>query len=401
LKKVLYIIGNQAQGNGGHFYSLNSISSKISENLDCSILVVGKTESEVLNNSNVNSYYLYYDGKKFFKVLKQLLVIVKENHFNVIHSFDDKAFTFSILISSYLRIPLIQTKCGGPSREFYPFCKNLILFSEENWNYLKKVKKFSKANLYQIPNRVLNFKDDSECIESIKKGKENHSIFIRISRIGSYYEKSLQQSVNLIKLLNKEGLPSYLFIIGYVQSQEVYNRLRAQSNGFVVFLTNRKFTYDAKKCINAADVVIGTGRSLMEGAIKGKILITPLNNLDIPVLVDKNNIQDLHYANFSGRTDLIVSSLDSNIKEIRSLLENGNKKSEYQTFIDKYCDSKFVLNRNAINKYHSIYEDLVYSNDFRIIDFIKNYVKTLRAFKPSMFHKLIDRLINRRVKIIK
>src|SRR5690606_2983052 len=100
--------------------------------------------------------------------------------------------------------------------------------------------------------------------------------FLRINRIGVYYKKTMTNSINLVNLLNNNGIKCRLYIIGYVTEENVIKDLPI--NGHVRLLTEEKFYVNASELIPLFDCVIGTGRSAMEAFSYKKIVLSPILN---------------------------------------------------------------------------------------------------------------------------
>src|SRR5690554_160076 len=119
---------------------------------------------------------------------------------------------------------MVDSKCGGANPNNFPYVDNLVLFSEENSEWFRTKSKFSKTNIHVISNRVKQVK--KHIVPHLKDFADSFT-FMRIARIGNSYKKSIDDSVRLVKELNKthrEGVR--LIIVGTIQDQEVYSELR-------------------------------------------------------------------------------------------------------------------------------------------------------------------------------
>lgn len=170
---------------------------------------------------------------------------------------------------------------------------------------------------------------------------------MRICRIGLAYKKSIKDAINLISLLLKSNIPNVkLYIIGVVENNEVYEELKNNTlvnSGHIVFLTEEEYTHEASKMLYLADVVIGTGRGLMEAASLGKPLLAIDKNGKIPVLLNDLNFNDAFKTNFSERNIFYKFNNEDNIKSILQLI---NDKDCYK------ANSSFVL--HSFKEYFSL-----------------------------------------------
>ena len=137
--------------------------------------------------------------------------------------------------------------------------------------------------------RITDFKQDLQTINEIKNGIEKKVVFLRISRISYKYRKTLLDTLELVKLLNNKQVDAYLLIVGVVYDEEVFREIQDQIEDYGRIINDNNVAIDAKKIINTADFVIGTGRSFMEAASLGKVLLSPVANLSVPVLVTQEN----------------------------------------------------------------------------------------------------------------
>ena len=360
--KVLYIISTigQCSGNGGHYYSLRTTAEYVNKKIDCAIIVIGTKESPVINQSKIKIYNLVYDKiniLNLIQIIKDTKIVAKLEEAEIIHTFDEDAFLFGSLISIICKKPHVHTKCGGGNpRIAFPKVNNLILYSRENMNYFQKSRRFNRSNIYYIPNRVgENFQNISK-INKIKSIiNTNDKLFLMISRINDYKKSSLLQSINLINKLNANGLKSTLIIIGVIQDVETYDEIKSNSNESIHIFTDDDYTINASQLIDVADFVVGSGRSFMEAASRGKIMLCPLNNSMYPLLITSENFQEAFDKNFSHR--LIIDEFDSNenyIKISRTLTDQ-----KYATQISRYIKSasdEYFDMDGKIDTYCEIYQ---------------------------------------------
>lgn len=360
--KVLYIISTigQGSGNGGHYYSLRTTVEHVNKKLDCAIIVIGTKESPVINQSKIKVYNLIFekiDILNLIRIIRDIKNIAHIEEAEIIHTFDEDAFFFGSLISIICKKPYVHTKCGGGNpRIAFPKVNNLILYSRENMNYFQKSKRFNKSNIYYIPNRVGEFYQNISKINKIKSIiNTNDKLFLIISRINNDKKNSLLQSINLINKLNADGLKSTLIIIGIIQDVKIYDEIKSNLNESIHIFTDDDYTINASELIDVADFVVGSGRSFMEAASRGKIMLCPVNNSMYPLLITSDNFQEAFDKNFSHR--LIINEFDSNenyIKISRTLTDQ-----KYATHISKYIKSasdKYFDMGSKIDTYCEIYQ---------------------------------------------
>lgn len=364
--KILYIIYASRDGRGGHYHSLYETAKSVSKYENIKVLSIGINPSPVLDKLGEN--YLHLQVNSLFLGIKDLLGIVKKEKPDVIHTFDNPSFFFGRIASLLTKTPILHTKCGGGNPgKYFPYCKDIVLYSFENMKYFKENKKFKQSNLHMIPNRVNINKSDQDLIRisKIKKflSKDDVSI-LRISRISSVYEKSIKQAINLTLKLVEDGHKIKLFIIGVVQQEDIYNELLKYQSDNIIFLVENEYTVKASALIDFADIVLGTGRSFMEAALLGKTMLVPCSNLDFPILVTSENINSFFSMNFSPRIFSDMTNEES-YNEIENVVFNNNFKGN-----DLLGFSKDNFSSDLIYEKHLMVYRKSAPEKLRFIDFL-------------------------------
>ncbi|QHS54274.1 glycosyltransferase family 4 protein [Mucilaginibacter sp. 14171R-50] len=366
-------------GLGGHYHSLKATAQAISEDADVLIVIIGDNPCPTIEKSGI-PYERVSSTFNIIAGIKGLVKILKKYKPAVIHSFDAKADFFARSASSWLKIPKINTKCGGASpNKFYPYQKNLIIYSNEDLNYFSKNEKFKNSNIFLIPNRVYKIKDDNDRIEKLRPLVTSKTTLLRISRIGSYYKKSLLQAINLIGWLVKQNVDIQLIILGKVEDDNILNELKEHAAGLPVkFVTEPEFTSDASQLLNIADGIIGTGRGVMEAASKGKMLFTPLKDSDYPVLITENNFDDLVYYNFSERNRIEGYDQNENLLAIKNILQSDDLRKSNIEFVNKTYTDKFSIETKK-DTYLKIYQSAEFYKD-PVMDYLRHMAILFRFF---------------------
>jgi len=359
---ILFLISVHDNGVGGHFHSLNHISSKLSETNNIKIITIGPGYSKVLMTNPFFYKSINFKYLKFYFLKRELNKIIKEFKPDIYHFFDLRCYNIIRTILSSKKNKFVVTKCGGPNQNYDPHVDNLILFSLENYEWFKRRFKYRKTNIYLIPNRVKAIKPRKEFILNLK---DENFTFVRICRIGISYKKSILDSFNLIKKIIDSGISNIkLIVIGSIENIKFYNELKNNElviNGFIQFYTDENYTKEASKMLLLADAVIGTGRGLMEAASLSIPLLTINSKGEIPVLINKNNFWDAFKTNFSERN--IFDNLDDNenLKNIVKLIKNKYYYEEMSSFSKHLFDYYFNIDR-VIFLYNKVYKNLTISS---------------------------------------
>jgi glycosyltransferase involved in cell wall biosynthesis len=383
--KILFLISSinsKSNGKGGHYHSLLETVKQMSKKHEVIIVNIGNKPAEALLNSNFKTYWIL-NKISIYKTYAELKKIIKEEKPDILHSFDALAFYWTRISGRMMGIRHCLTKCGGEDPKYYPYAKNLILFSSENELYFKSQYKFRDSNLFLIPNRIQQFEDNVEGIEEIqknlKKEHKNSFKFLRITRIGNYYKKSSLQLIQLVKKLRKEGLDCCLIFIGTVEEEFFIKELIKEGEEFTYFFTNIEYTKDAKSFINCADAVMGTGRSFMEAAAKGKILLSPIKNGAIPMLIESSNFAKAFKFNFSER--IFISDYDEidNYNSIKATIESEFNQKEAQVFSTEIY-SDFFDSKKITEKHENVYSGIQIRKDIHLMDLFFHTLFLLRSY---------------------
>jgi len=384
--RICFIISNfntKSIGNGGHYYSLISTALAMSKLIDISILNIGTHKSIALEDSNLPVTYIVNNNNNIntaLSLMQSSREFFKNEKFNAIHAFDDLAYFFGRINSTKYKIPIVLTKCGGPNPKFYyPYSKNLILYSQENLNYFKDYTKFKKSNIHLIPNRINKISQDKSRVEKLINKYDLKSfdfVLLRIARIGKAYVESINQIIELKKNISKEFSVAVL-IIGSIENSKIHDELLNRDIADLFIESDALYTKNASALISIADVVLGTGRSFMEASVCGKLMLAPIANSTIPVLVDFKNIEQFSNFNFSPRSIIENFSKISEIVKINQLLENKKKLNDYVLKNEILFKKNFQLSY-VKEKYMILYGSLKYSKKINIFDFCFNFFFLLR-----------------------
>jgi len=384
--KVMYAISTLGHGRGGHFYDLKVISDSLQSRSDGFVINIGLNESPIINQCRLPVYNLYFNGFNFITVLIKIFNIVKVEKPNIINSFDESSFLFSRIISYIKKIPLILTKCGGPNpKGYFPISKNIILMSKEDLKFFKNKEGYS--NTIYLPNRCAEIKTNYELVNSIKKSFQNKIIFMRISRINEYYKESLLQSVLLIDEISKKVDNVVFLLVGSMESREVIEMIKEKAKNIdFQYFSDDLHTKNAAKLIEASDFLIGTGRSILEGAYFKKNLLTPLSNQKHPVLITPHNFKDLFATNFSPRNKLELFSQTDNLDEIVKLIKSNSLRLKNGTDINSISHSSFQISQ-IIDKYIQYYQNVDIDKNINLLCLMKNMIKVSKQFLKGVLLK--------------
>jgi hypothetical protein len=354
---VIASINSKSNGLGGHYHSLLETVEQLSAHHDVFIINVGNNPAKALEDTKFKLFSIIEKGYAICRTYKKIISILKDEKPDILHAFDSSAYYWVRLAGHKLKIPFCITKCGGVNPVYFPYAKNLVLFSTENLNFFKSKKIFKDSNLSLIPNRIKEFDDDinriEEIINRIEKFK-NAFKFLRITRIGKYYHNSSLQLINLVNKLSNDGIKCCAIFIGTVEDEHYLKELKEQGNGNCFFFSEPEFTKNAKTLINVADAVLGTGRSFMEAAAKEKLLLSPVQNSSTPALITQENFKTAFYYNFSERITIENFNESFNYNQIKNIIQNKEKQKVQVSFSGEIFKEYFDAKRIGV-KYEKVY----------------------------------------------
>ena len=375
--KVLYSIFSWKGKPGGHFFSFDHTITALAEGyVEPVILYIGETHP-VVEAIPVKKYHV----KPSLVSKKGVLEVVEREKPDVIHCFDRMSFIYMSFFLRNRKVKFLLTKAGGNSDpEYTPYCKDIVLFSQESLAQFKKNHKFDDTALYYIPNRVnrsrLHF-EENEPGDTLR--------MIQVIRINSDKHPAISRTLNFLKILVDKGVQLKLIMAGTVNtlSEKHYIEEFVSSNGldsYFELITDDRVNRGSD-LLSLGDYVIGTGRSVMEAASLGKIVLVPVKNLDYPVLLDSENLDNLLYFNFSGRTDTTYD--EKELKKIELSLKDTNYRNDIKSFIREAYLHYFDLSKEIIKQYMKIYKGIEY------VDCKKMQRKNLKLWLSSFRSEII------------
>lgn len=381
--KILFFIASYKGGQGGHYHSLDHISRQLALTNKIQILVIGSGHSPILENNPYFRNRIFFDGVSFSKFNKDIKREIHNFSPDIIHCFDPGTYLILQLLPALARFKLVVNRCGGPNprRRNWIVFDNLIVFSNENFEWIKNNKRYCKTNLYNIPNRVFKVSVKDEEFQLEKKETEKFN-FVRIARIGSHLHlESIWKSIYLLEELHKE-FPVKLYLIGNIEKQDEYEKLQEfiKEKKLPVFFITDERTKKASEMLYLADCVIGIGRSLMEAMSLGLPVLAPASNSDFPILVDNTTFHLFQESNFSQRCQAPEIIIKANLNNVKQLITDKSfylKTSQLsENLFNKY------LNINDVNqKYLGVYNKALVEKRRRY--FYQNALYTVQALYSS------------------
>lgn len=376
---IVYFIFATGKANGGHYRSLALTAEHMAMHHDVKIIVLGYTYSHIIKDAPVESEFVYFNGLNIDSALKKVTLSIDGK--SILHAFDLYAYFIVRLLRLKLGNKIALTKCGGPNpRDYFPKVKNLVLFSQEDLDYFTARSRYASSGLHLIPNRTEDFLTDISKIQEIKKRFNLDAfdkVILRICRISRMYQKSINQSIKLHQYVNEQGCNAALIILGNVQDQSVIDNLKDSLPQNVFFLTEDRFTANAKEVIEVADWAVGTGRGFMEASAKSRVMFAVSMQDDLPMLIGSHNFNQAFAYNFSERIVFekqhIADNNDNIIKLFNDELYERNAKKQSLFWFREYFSIA-----GAVEKYSNIYKQLQ-DDPIDNKDLVLHWFKFIRA----------------------
>lgn len=350
--RILFLASVPQLGLGGHYHSLAAIAGALigSGTVDGSIVTVGRNEAPALAalaSEGIRVRHLPFGGANPAQAWRALREECRLLRPDVVHAFDEHAFLFARLAARKFGIGAVVTKCGGPPPpKYFPRAEALTVFSQEDRDWFTR---HGWPAVFLLPNRVRSVPQDEALCTELARRFTARTRILRISRIVGHYEKTMADSIRLVSRLRAAGFDVELMILGRVYDPAVLRRLQSMGGDAVVWVTDERFTSDPKRLIDVAELVVGTGRSLMEAVARGRTVLCPVAGLLIPCLVTPANVEALAHANFSERGRLDTTD-DQQFELLCERLRAGRTEEETRFLASlsaRFCDIDAVLPKYA------------------------------------------------------
>lgn len=357
---ILFLISNYAgfnTGRGGHYYSLRQMAETIAKDRKVVTVVLGDRNSlptALLGMQHVHSVptELHKQQKGLKNVIDKLKELKHLSELTAVHAYDAKSTYISAYIAKIVNTPFILTKCGGRTpKKFYPKVNSLIVFHKKDYDYFSKQKN-NYPNVHLIPNRAKPAVYEENRQYQIQKIRNERAFnILKIGRIGSYYFKTLTDTIKFCSCIQSKDFPIHLSFIGYEESVEVTHRLRVyaeQLNVSLSIYSDSDYTSQASELLWSCDAAVGTGRGAMEALSAGKILLFPVSNLDYPCLFNEKTATYAMQDNFSERTVLPEQLSEyCNPNHVLDLITDSPYRDKLNTFGYDIFNSDFNVDVGA------------------------------------------------------
>jgi glycosyltransferase involved in cell wall biosynthesis len=239
---------------------------------------------------------------------RQIERIAQEKSIDIIHAHDFHSIMRAFLAAIRLRKGFVSTQPGGPNTpKMGPTKTDTVLFSQENMDYHKRA---GKKNLHLIRARM----DTTEYYPTpVVEDFIEKNIFpasgkkiVMAVRLFETKRASLKSVVEAARIFAGMPKPPRICVAGegpmLSQLLEESRQINIASAGGPVlrFIGPIFKPEEMARFYNYSDLVIGSGRGILEAMACGKPVVILGENYEAEV-VGPDNIEEIAYYNFSGR----------------------------------------------------------------------------------------------------
>lgn len=373
-------VGDTA-GIGGHLYSLQALVAAMIPRAECRVVALGSARCPAFETLDCPRHQIPFGKDRLrLRELAQVMDIVRRHRPDVIHAFDVNSCAFARRAARRAGCGLVMTRCGGPNPEgrfprmYFPRVRRLVVFSEENRVFFQTDRRFRRARIWHIPNRIGTVAVAQDRIDALRRQlRPGVPVILRIGRISPGYEKTAGQSIRLVKRLAAEGIPVQLVFVGVVQDARTDQAIRAALAGHGEIVSDPEITGQASAILDLGDLVVGTGRGLMEATARGRIALVPTRAGDLPALLTPDNWESLFRFNFSERSEIQAWDEEQNYAAIRRALTDPAYRQELAAFGRAVFAKHFAMS-GALARYLAVYEESRAPEAWQFVDPVRHWL---------------------------
>lgn len=306
-QRILYVIVSRGAGTGGHHISLRDLATRMRAHADVHIAAVAVRPPPALDGVP-GVRWLPHSPWRVDRTMAGLVSLCRELRPTVIHSYDGYALRMARVLSVLFDVPLVHTQCGGPTaKRHVPRAPDVVVFSTENLRGMSEQLRMRRCRLHHIPNRVEPVTPDPARVEALRAHlglAPDDLVVMRVNRFVAPYEPVMRQTLALAERLRLAGLPARAVLLGSEDQPQTVARIAALAGASDRLVHDPRYTRRAAELLPLGDLVVGTGRGLMEAASLARPIFASVAGRTLPALVDEDTLEPLFDANFSPRAVL-------------------------------------------------------------------------------------------------
>lgn len=350
---IASLMDGNSSGLGGHYNSMRDLRRAFQDgwpDADIYVMTIGNIQPVVFRGDEQRVEHVDTAHKSLRAIRTDVNDIVERIAPTHIHAFDNKSYAFARGCARRVGAKLYLTRPGGPNPLYFPQAPDIVCFSRENAEYLRAKKKYHRSRIHVIPQRVLPPQWDRGRSEEIVDLTDGRPILLRVARLTELNRPSILQTIELSKLLRAHNVDHSMVIVGTPNSPELLMEIRAALAMDDVLITDERFTTRAEQLTGVARAIVGSGRTLVEAAMAGSVLYSPLAGRSLPTLVTSWNQDALAKRNFSARS-VIPDRLVSSEQELVSAFIEGRSE------ISADLAAQMRIGADVLSRYRSMYAE--------------------------------------------
>jgi glycosyltransferase involved in cell wall biosynthesis len=345
---------------------------------------------------------MFHLNRKAYRLLKNT---IKDLSIDIVHTFHQNHYFLSLMIAPKMDVPVVFTAVWFQDTFTYPNYPGKVLFvAEEFLDHAKRFIGKHAGEMLVMPNRVDldRFSKDIDWSEFAQEmGLPSSGTRIAfMCRLDITKDKSVFNAMDAAGILADKGTEVTLAIAGDGPLREQFQRYADGINGrykrkLVIFLGSVEQT---PEFLSWSDIVLGIGRSAIEGMATGKPTCIVGEN-GLAGVVRRDTVKKLQYHNFAGRnidTWREPSVLADAIEEIMS---DRAKYESLAAFSREYVNENYGY-RDGAERLEKLYEELLAARPLSrnqkakaaVSSFFTGYCRSLyrnmkSKIKESLFEK--------------
>ncbi len=315
-------------------------------------------KAELLGAKHFNMDFSDQEKDSILKNSEEIIKIIKENKIDLVHVHPFNTFYPSIIACLKTKTKYVVTMHGVPV-----FSWSFSIYGEESSYFWKNVVFGHAEAVYAITDEVAAMLKDKYGVPRDKililpnyineKFRETRKVvsvnkFACVGRIDGDREDLVKAAISLVARCSTNNPATRLDVIGSGSSLEKIKIfaevVNTELGKDIVNVVGQNNSFAEK--INDYDVIIGMGRSAMEGiASKRAVLVISYEGKPKGIISGKN-FEEFAFSNFTGRgmKDIDQESVLNTLSDARAI--NDSIKNSFEKFKRLYSKEEIVSNLN-------------------------------------------------------
>lgn len=304
--------------------------------------------------------HLYHLNPRAYRIFKATL---ESHRINIVHTFHLNSYFLALFAAPRMNIPVFFTavwllKISAP---FPTYPGRVFFVAEEFKDYAAHLFGERTRELIVLPNRLdlSKFRSDVEFDEFASRMNlpESGWKIAFMSRIDTIKMQSLRHAVRAAELLARSGKLVTLAIAGdgplFTELESLTAEVNRTTGESVVRLLGT--VHETPEFLSWSDIVLGMGRSALEGMACGKPTLVVGEN-GLAGVVEPERVSELQYYNFAGRNLTRPVAPELLADEITRIMSDRERYDTLAAFARKHVLEHYDYQRGA-ERLEKFYEE--------------------------------------------